>query len=46
MKKTLLNYEAPAMECIELEVERGFSLTTTGNEFGDYDGDGNDDYLD
>lgn len=46
MKKELLNYEAPAVECIELQVERGFTLSNTGNKFGDYDADGDDAYLD
>lgn len=46
MKKELLNYEAPAVEYIELQVERGFTLSNTGNEFGDYDADGDDVYLD
>jgi hypothetical protein len=46
MKKRVEIYEAPAMEFIELEIERGFSLSGFDYGFGDYENGGQDDYLD
>ncbi len=46
MKKEQYFYEAPTVECIELSVERGFTLSDIGNDFGNYEDGGDDSYLD
>ena len=42
VKKEFLSYEAPQVEIIEVEVEKGFA-TSGGSNFGDGGSDGNED---